>query len=205
MDKLQTQKSLILKNGFDQLIEGGLRSFTVENLAACLCMSKKTIYKFFPTKEALIDKIISRRLELIETEIQNVMISVANPIEKFMGVMEVFYHSISKIKIERLSELKNRYPVMWQRIEDFRLNRREDFYTILKSAQEQGLIKPNIDIDLISTVYTHIINSTFQPEFFIQNALTPQSVVPAYVDMVTGGLLSESGHHFYKRLKDSTE
>jgi len=197
-----TQLSIILNHGFEQLITDGIRSFTVENLAGCLCMSKKTIYKFFPTKEALIDKIVSYRLSKIESEIKQVLESDSNPIHQFLGVMEVFYHATTKIKIERIGELKNRYPKMWKRIETFRLNRREDFYSILKNAQKQGLVRENLDIDLIATIYTNLINSTFQPEFFIENSLTPHKVLPAFVDIVSGGLLSKDGQKYYKHIKE---
>jgi len=198
-----TQKTIILNYGFDQLINDGVRAFTVENLANCLCISKKTIYKFFPTKEALIDKIVSFRLNQIEAEIKAVMNNNSNPIQQFLGVMNIFYNSIAKLKIEQIGELKNRYPEMWRKIEIFRLNRQEDFYSILKNAQKKGLIRENLNVELIATIYTNIINSTFQPEFFIENSLLPKIVLPAFVEMVSGGLLSEEGQKYYKQIKGS--
>lgn len=202
--KESTQESIILNHGFERLITDGVRAFTVENLAGCLCMSKKTIYKFFPTKEALIDKIVSFRISQIEAEIKTVMESDSNPIQQFLGVMNIFYNSTAKLKIEQIGELKNRYPKMWKRIEDFRLNRRQDFYSILSNAQEQGLVRKSLDIQLIATIYTNIINSTFQPEFFIENSLLPKEVLPAFVEMVSGGLLSDDGQKYYKQIKGST-
>jgi AcrR family transcriptional regulator len=179
----------------------GVRSFTVENLASCLCMSKKTIYKFFPTKETLIDKIVSFQLSQIEAKIKIVLDSDSNPIQQFLGVMNIFYNSTAKLKIEQIGELKNRYPKMWQRIENFRLNRREDFYSILKNAQDEGFVRKSLNIELISTMYTNIINSTFQPEFFIENSLMPKHVLHALVEMVSGGLLSEDGRKYYDQIK----
>ena len=196
-----TQKPIILNHGFELLINDGVRSFTVENLASCLCMSKKTIYKFFPTKETLIDKIVSFQLSQIEAKIKVVLESDSNPIQQFLGVMNIFYNSTAKLKIEQIGELKNRYPKMWQRIENFRLNRKEDFYSILKNGQDQGLVRKSLNIELISIMYTNIINSTFQPEFFIENSLMPKDVLPALVEMVSGGLLSEDGRKYYGQIK----
>ena len=203
-DDKSTQESIILNQGFERLITDGVRAFTVENLAGCLCMSKKTIYKFFPTKEALIDKIISFRLAQIEAEIKAVMEYKSNPIQQFLGVMNIFYNSTAKLKIEQIGELKNRYPEMWTLIENFRLNTRENFYSILKNAQEKGLVRESLDLELIATIYTNIINSTFQPEFFIENSLLPRVVLPAFVEMISGGLLSEEGHKYYQRIKGKT-
>jgi len=199
--KKNTQKPIILNYGFELLMNDGVRSFTVENLANCLCMSKKTIYKFFPTKETLIDKIVSFQLSQIEAKIKIVLDSDSNPIQQFLGVMNIFYNSTAKLKIEQIGELKNRYPKMWQRIENFRLNRKEDFYSILKNGQDQGFVRKSLNIKLISTMYTNIINSTFQPEFFIENSLMPKDVLPALVEMVSGGLLSEDGRKYYNQIK----
>ena len=146
---------------------------------------------------------MSFRLEQIEAEIKVVMGNDSNPIQQFLGVMNIFYNTIAKLKIEQIGELKNRYPEMWKRIEIFHLNRQEDFYSILKNAQKKGLVRENLDVELISIIYTNIINSTFQPEFFIQNSLLPKIVLPAFVEMVSGGLLSEEGQKYYKQIKGS--
>ena len=199
--KKNTQKPIILNHGFELLMNDGVRSFTVENLASCLCMSKKTIYKFFPTKETLIDKIVSFQLSQIEAKIKIVLDSDSNPIQQFLGVMNIFYNSTAKLKIEQIGELKNRYPKMWQRIENFRLNRKKDFYSILKNGQDQGFVRKCLNIELISTMYTNIINSTFQPEFFIENSLMPKDVLPALVEMLSGGLLSKDGRKYYDQIK----
>ena len=50
-------------------------------------------------------------------------------------------------------------------------------------------------------MYTNIINSTFQPEFFIENSLMPKHVLHALVEMVSGGLLSEDGRKYYDQIK----
>ena len=56
-------KDIILKEGFRSVLSNGIKSFTVENLASKLSMSKKTIYQYFPKKELLIKKIIDYRMQ----------------------------------------------------------------------------------------------------------------------------------------------
>ena len=199
------QKTLILKHGFQQLFSRGFKFFTVENLASSLCMSKKTIYKYFSSKDVLVNEIVTFRLNQINEEIVEVINSTPNPIHRFLKLMEVFYNSTAHIKMEQIGELKIRLPELWKKIENFRLQRREDFYEILKEAQEKLLIRKDLDIGLIATIYTNIINSTFQPEFFIYNSLYPKDVLPAYVDLIAGGLLTKEGHKFYDKIKDKNE
>lgn len=78
-------------------------------------------------------------------------------------------------------------------MEEFRLNRRNDFLTIFKLGQEQGLIRSEIDVSLTATIFMHVINSTFQPEFLIQNNLNPTQAFKAFREIFLRGMLTDEG------------
>ena len=59
----EPQVEQILSEGFESVSERGVRAFTVDALSKRLAMSKKTIYKFFPTKENLIQGIVHFSLD----------------------------------------------------------------------------------------------------------------------------------------------
>ena len=73
-------KNIILNEGFRSVITNGIRSFTVENLASRLTMSKKTIYQYFPKKEILIKKIIIFSMEKMTLEFKNIIKNEPDPI-----------------------------------------------------------------------------------------------------------------------------
>ncbi|MBT6940171.1 MAG: TetR/AcrR family transcriptional regulator, partial [Candidatus Marinimicrobia bacterium] len=161
------QEEHILEQSFEALTRDGVRSFTVDSLSQNMGMSKKTIYKYFPTKEDLVDKSIGFFHGLIEKKLNKLMATEPNPAIQFVKVMEFIMGHISNVSIERLADLKNRFPQVWKRMEAFRLDRRDDFYNILFNAQQQGYVRKDVDISIIATLYMNIINSTFQPEFFL--------------------------------------
>ena len=76
-------KNIILKEGDNLIVDEGIKSFTVENLASRLFMSKKTIFQYFSTKEALIKGIIVFKLKKQSEDFEKVMESEADPINKF--------------------------------------------------------------------------------------------------------------------------
>ena len=57
--KKEQQINQILSEGFASVSKSGVRAFTVDAFSKHISMSKKTIYKFFPTKENLINSIVS--------------------------------------------------------------------------------------------------------------------------------------------------
>ncbi|MBT3215952.1 MAG: TetR/AcrR family transcriptional regulator [Candidatus Marinimicrobia bacterium] len=196
----EQQAEYILEQSFEALTRDGVRSFTVDSLSRKLGMSKKTIYKFFPTKEDLVDKSVGFFLELIEKKLKRLIATEPNPVIQFVKVMEFIMGHVSNISIERLADLKSRFPRVWKKMESFRLARRDDFHEILSKAQKQGFVREDVDIQIISTLYMNIINSTFQPEFFLKNNLTPSDTIHNFLKMVTGGLFTEDGIKYTNEL-----
>ena len=187
------QLNQILGEGFESVSNSGVRAFTVESLAKRLSMSKKTIYKHFPTKENLIHSIILYIFEQINGVFENVMKDEPNPAVQFVKIMENISKFAGRTPVNHLAELKSQYPQIWKEVEAFRLGHQDDFYTILKNAQEQSFAREEINMRTMSIVYINIINSTFQPEFFLQNDLPIRDTIHGFVQIVARGIFNEKG------------
>jgi AcrR family transcriptional regulator len=193
MDKDNQSKEQILEQGFETITQDGLRLFTVESLAAHLGMSKKTIYKYFPSKEILIENIVDYFTGRIEHKLKKIVMSDANPIEKYTKITEFIMGKISRVSMDKVIEIKNRYPIVWKKIEDFRQGLTQDFATIFIEAQEKGFARKDIDMNIVATIYMNIINSTFQPEFFLRNNLAPIDTINLFVTLITEGMFIQKG------------
>ena len=121
------QLNQILEGGFDSVTETGVRAFTVESLAKRLAMSKKTIYKFFPTKEKLIFSIMQFAFNQINSAFNKIMIDEYNPAIQFIKIMETIAKFAGRSPVDKISELKSRYPDIWREIESFRLSHQDRF------------------------------------------------------------------------------
>ena len=187
------QLNQILEGGFDSVVDTGVRAFTVESLAKRLAMSKKTIYKFFPTKENLIRSIMQFVFTQIDAAFNKVMVDEPNPAVQFIKIMETIAKFAGRVPVDKIAELKSLYPDIWREIESFRLSHQDDFYTILHDAQEQGLARDDINMRATSIIYINIINSTFQPEFFLKNDLPIRETIRGFVKIVARGIFTNKG------------
>ncbi|NHZ87236.1 MAG: TetR family transcriptional regulator [Planctomycetia bacterium] len=193
------QEKHILEEGLDAITQSGVKSFTVESLAGRLGMSKKTIYKYFPTKEKLIRKIVVFMTGQIEQMFKKVQETEKNPAVQFINVMEHMVKFASRTHMQRMAQLKTSYPEIWKEIETFRLNRQNDFYEIFKFAQDQGLARNDVDMRKFSIVFINMINNTFQPEFFLKNDLTVIETVKGFTDIVSRGIFTSKGLEAIKK------
>ena len=107
--------------------------------------------------------------------------------------MEAISKFAGRTPVHKLVELKSLYPSIWDHVETFRLSQQRNFYTILKLAQEQGLARDDIDMKVASVVYVNVVNSTFQPEFFLKHDLPISETIRGFVKVVARGIFNEKG------------
>ena len=188
MDKDSQSKEKILEQGFETIIQNGVRYFTVESLAAHLSMSKKTIYKYFPSKDILIEKIFDYFTEVIKHKLKIIIESDMDPVEKYTAIMNFMISKVSKMSMGKLVEVQNRYPITWKKFEVFRQGLTQNFATIFIEAQEKGYARKDIDMNIVAIIYMNVVNSTFQPEFFFQNNLAPVDTIKLFMQMITEGI-----------------
>ena len=163
-----------------------------------LGISKKTIYKFFPTKEILIEKYIDHYMVTIENKLKTIINTEENSAIRFVKAIEFTIEQIIRIHVDKTIDISVRYPFIWKKIETFQLKRQKDIISILSDAQKQGYIREDIDTRIASILGIDIIKSTFQSEFFIKNNLAPSNVTRIFVKMITGGLLTKEGMQYFR-------
>ena len=181
----------IIDYGFKEIFTQGLKGFTVDSLASILHVSKKTIYSFFPSKEALIDKIIKRKLASIDKDIKNIVKENKCPLEAFCKINQRQIKLISDIDINKVAELKIKYPDIWIYIEKHRKNKKSILEKILKKADKLGYIRENLNPTNVANIYIGIINRAFQPEYFIQEDISIKDTISLYVQIMSTGIFNE--------------
>ena len=186
-------KNIILKEGFRTVLLDGIRSFTVENLASRLSMSKKTIYQHFPKKEFLIKKIIDFRMMKLTNEFNEIINKETDSIIQFIKIREHNIRFANKLNLQKLTYLKSRYPDIWEIIEQYRFDRKNIYNQVFKLAETQGYLRKKLDYKVCTALYINIFNSTFQPEFMNNNNLSMVSTINHLKEILSYGFFNESG------------
>lgn len=63
----------------------------------------------------------------------------------------------------------------------------------MQEGQEQGLIRQELDLELAATLFMNIVNTVFQPEFFLTNQLGPKEVIETFRDIFLRGIVTQKG------------
>ena len=99
-------KKTILHKAGEIFLRLGFKSVTMDDIANELGMSKKTIYKFFPSKDDLVMAIAKHFMERMKSKILPALNSDKNAIEKLGDLINILAKGSEKISQKRMEEMK---------------------------------------------------------------------------------------------------
>ncbi len=189
---------LISRNIF---FKSGFHKTSMDEIAKELKISKKTIYKYFKTKEELIARIQTGLQKEIKQNLQKITSSDENAIVKLKNLSNFLTDMFLKIGIDWVNDLRVYYPQIWQATEEKRKeNISTTFNKILSEGKKANLIvdKPNeIIIQTLTSGLTGVIN----PEFLIRNNFSASEAFTFTFDILISGILTKKGRKLYKEIK----
>ena len=202
---MSDKKKNIIKEGYEIIFKEGVRAFTVDRLSGILHISKKTIYALFPSKENLIEKIVKYKLSRIDNEINSIVKDSTCPLVAFYEINQLQIKISSEIDINKISDLKTKYPDIWTHIENHRKGHREILENIFLMADKMDYIRKELNPKEIARLFMNIINRTFQPEFFIQEEISLKETVLLYIEIMSNGIFNKNALLKLKKIREDYE
>ncbi len=186
-------KDKIVELGEEKLFKEGFYKTRMEDLAVELHMSKKTIYKHFPSKDELVMAVANHFTKKMEGKILPILQSDKNAIEKLSEFLTLLSNTAGKIGDKVFKELKNHYPEVWQHVDSFRT---EMMYGNITKVYEQGK-REGLFLDfptpIVMNVFVNSVRSTVNPDFIINNNFSLVVAAQTTFRIILGGVLTEKG------------
>ena len=184
---MNEQKERILKGTIQAFNEKGLK-FTMDDLARILGMSKKTIYVEFTDKNslflAMVDYLFDGIKESEEEIINNTDIDIVDKITTMLGVLPESYKDID---LRQLYMLKDKYPVIYKRVEERFKNGWQQTIELLKEAMEEGKVR-KVNVDIFKMMMEAAIEQFFQRDILIYNSLSYEEGLKEVVGILMNGI-----------------
>ena len=184
---MNEQKERILKGTIQAFNEKGLK-FTMDDLARILGMSKKTIYVEFTDKNslflAMVDYLFDGIKESEEEIINNTDIDIVDKITTMLGVLPESYKDID---LRQLYMLKDKYPVIYKRVEERFENGWQQTIELLKEAMEEGKVR-NVNVDIFKMMMEAALEQFFQRDILIYNSLSYEEGLKEVVGILMNGI-----------------
>ena len=150
-------KEDIVKRALNDFMEYGFKTFTMDDLANKMGISKKTLYEYFPSKQDLVDACLDYALEMsctnVTTFVQGEGSVIENVYRNQKKVQEVF-----NINSDRpILELQKYYPKTYERMEsEFAKSDALFIDKLLEKGWKEGLFRKDINVNFYKVFYTSV-------------------------------------------------
>ncbi|MBP6557269.1 MAG: TetR/AcrR family transcriptional regulator [Flavobacterium sp.] len=165
-------KDKIIKKATDMFLKLGFKSVTMDDIACEMCISKKTIYKYFSNKEMLIEEGTEIVHENIHKIINEIVSKNYNAIEENFEIRKMFKEMFKSTDTSPLYQLKKHYPEIHVKLIEAKIEDCNTMFSqnIIKGIN-QGLYRENIDIPTYVKFYYTLIFSINESTQFESEAL----------------------------------
>jgi len=166
--------------------------FTMDELAALIHRSKKTIYVVFPDKATLLSSMadyVFQSIKETEKEIySNSNLETVEKLRKLLGAMPEQYQTVD---FRKLYVLKDKYPEVYQKVQDGLESGWEPTIDLLKKGMKEGKIR-RISIPVFKTMFQATLEQFFQRDVLVESGITYNRALEEVVSIMVDGIVIRS-------------
>lgn len=189
-------KDRLVSTAMQEFMQYGFSRISMDDLAVKLGMSKKTLYKHFPSKEELVRGVLELRkqrigelMKFIETKVPKHAFG-----EKIIQVSQKVAEILSEIQPYVLYDLKKSFPVIFDEFDTFRKESIvKSFTAALLEGRASGVFRDDIPIEIAVHVHLTLISTMLHPEYLSGQTYTPLQVFQMIMKCTLEGLCTNKG------------
>jgi AcrR family transcriptional regulator len=173
----------------------GFRGVTMDDLAAELGMSKKTLYAQFSSKTALVRAVMLDKFRSVETDLDTIMArSAADPLTALHQLLACMQRHTSEIQPPFVRDMRRETPELFKLVEDRRRQMiQRHFGRIFSEGQRAGIIRKDISSELIVEILLGAVQSIMNPAKMEEIGLAPNTGYAAIIAVILDGVMIKKG------------
>jgi len=197
-------KERILLKAKEVFFQFGYTKANVGDIASSLGMSKKTLYKYFPSKEAILRELIKSIKGDIDSELCCIWSDEKlDYVVKLKEIMNCCGTHIAQLRGPLLEDLRKNIPEVWEDINKMRIKTAEpEFTALINEGVRNKVLRDDIHQKLIVMMYINAIQGIINPEVLTQLPLTADQVFETIIKILFEGILTTEGRTKYCSLNE---
>jgi len=187
--ELRNRLTVLAKNFF---LKQGYTSSTMDQVAKTAKVSKKTLYRVFGTKEALLQAVVHSIMQEIEdltTPLFSAMdASFDSRFERLVVQISPQYAQLRSP--QSIKEMRIVAPKTYEEFDAWRRSRFALFINMMTSAKGAGDLSAEFDFDGMIAIYAALHNSCMDYSILEADEVSAEQVYRAFVDVFLNGILA---------------
>ncbi len=183
----------------------GISKVTLDEIASELGMSKKTMYKFFPSKEDLLTEVVHGVMSGLRTRVEATVASDKSFAEKASELLGHLGRVIGTTSKQFLIDLQRFSPDLWKEMEEFRRQRiLTSVRAIFVQAKEEGVFRRDLNVDLFILIFLNSVQNIVNPQVLSEQSFSMEEALRGIFRIIFEGAMTDEArarsHLFEKPL-----
>jgi AcrR family transcriptional regulator len=193
-------RNRILSKANEMFQSYGFSKVTMEEIAADLGISKKTLYKHFSNKEHLLKEIVNNAKCEIEVYVNKLIEDKETEfIAKLQNFMAFVVSHFSRLSNPIVQDLVKNQPEVWKEIQDFRKKNAHDcFSRLINQGVKNGIFRDDLDTEVVTMLYFSAVNSMLNLETLSKLPVTANEAYKILVRVLFEGIFTSEGRKKFK-------
>jgi AcrR family transcriptional regulator len=184
----------ILEIAYRRFAEIGFKKVTIDEIAAELGISKKTVYKFFSSKEEILREVVLGRMNVLLEMFEEIQTMKDTSVNKIEAISEIVGTHINEQWQRILTEVRLNAPNLFREIDAIIQKQLAlGWQKLFVDGQKSGWIRKDIDPVVFTTAYIGVVRELMKTDFLSKHSLTESEVPKQVFRMFTEGVLTEKG------------
>jgi|SRR6185503_4563454 len=201
-----SQTERIVSGSEELFLKAGIKSVTMDDIAAHLGMSKKTIYQFFKDKNELVLALVKKKLKDDEDQMAAIISQSGNVMEEMINMMKCSEDIFSRINPIVIHDLQKYHPEAWKQFQDFKSGVIvHTLEMLLSKGIKQGYIRPDIDARILARMRVAQVEMGFNAGIFPVAEFSVWKVQYQMLEHFNYGICTLKGYKVLNQYKNIIE
>jgi AcrR family transcriptional regulator len=200
--ELKEPKDRILELAKDRFFAQGFNKVTLDELSSELGISKKTMYKFFPSKEDLIKKVVWMMMGRIEREVQRITEQDKPFVHRLADLIFFIGKTVGRLSKSFQQDMKRFAPAIWEEVETFRQEHIiSKVVAMIRQAKKENVFRQDINDEVIVMMLVSCFQSILTPVVLAEHSFSPKEAMYTIFHVIFEGALTEDARKEFVNYK----
>lgn len=192
-------KDRIIEKSREKFFSSGFSKVTMDEIALELGISKKTLYKYFPSKDRLLEEIIQRQIFWVSGQIHQIVTAEIDFIEKLHRLWTFMGQMLSQIGKPFQDDIRRLKPELWKRVDQFRREKIfANFTRLFAEGAQLGALRSNVNTEILVRMYANSIQGIINPDVLSHSSFSGEEAFRNILSILFEGILSDTARKHYQ-------
>jgi AcrR family transcriptional regulator len=198
---MSDERNKILDESTRIFLQEGFYKTPMDEIAREMKISKKTIYKYFDSKEILVKEVVLNFLEVNKNNIIAIINENDNSITKLFNLFQYLGRLLVTINNKWIFDIQQHYRYLWKKIDRFRTQMMiANISGLIEQGKNEGFIV-NYPTEIIVMFFISSIRGIINPDFIVEHKLNPESVFGPTIKLLMNAILTDVGKELFNKLQ----